>query len=125
MSFPLRRADFRQYPDGAEYGFADSFRKPAHRRVQLRSPAHDHKTFGLSAELPVAIYPRMNLNYRYDLIPKDIGALFVTPSVRLNFFPGQGVSPWVSAGGGYGRFREAPTLVWADRTPGPPAPIPA
>ena len=71
-----------------------------------------HKTFGLSAELPVAIYPRMNLNYRYDLIPKDIGALFVTPSVRLNFFPGQGVSPWVSAGGGYGRFREAPTLVW-------------
>jgi len=78
-----------------------------------------HRIFGLNAELPVAIYPRMNLNYRYDLIPKDIGALFVTPSVRLNFFPGQGVSPWVSAGGGYGRFREASTLVWGGPNPGP------
>jgi hypothetical protein len=77
-----------------------------------------HKIFGLSAELPVAIYPRMDLNYRYDLIPKDIGALFVTPSVRVNFFSGQGVSPWVSVGGGYGRFRQAPSLVWGGPNPG-------
>ena len=78
-----------------------------------------HSIFGLSAELPVAIYPRMDLNYRQDVIPKDIGALFVTPSVRLNVFSGQGVSPWVSVGGGYGRFRQAPTLVWGGPNPGP------
>jgi hypothetical protein len=41
-----------------------------------------HRIFGLNAELPVAIYPRMNLNYRYDLIPKDIGA--------VEFFPRPG-----------------------------------
>jgi hypothetical protein len=78
-----------------------------------------HKIFGLYAELPVAIYPRMDLNYRENKIPKDIGALFVTPSVRLNIFSGEGVTPWVSAGGGYGRFREAPILVWGGTNPGP------
>src|SRR5277367_2862705 len=67
-----------------------------------------YKIFGITAELPVAMYFRMDLNYRYNVIPADIGALFVTPSVRVNIFSGEGVSPWVSAGGGYGRFREAP-----------------
>ncbi len=78
-----------------------------------------HKIFGLYAELPVAIYPRMDLNYNLDQVPKDIGALFVTPSVRLNIFSGEGVTPWVSAGGGYGRFREAPVLNFYGTNPGP------
>lgn len=74
--------------------------------------------FGLHAELPVAIYPRMDLNTRANVIPADIGALFVTPSVRLNLFSGQAVSPWVSAGGGYGRFRVAPRLNFFGANPG-------
>jgi hypothetical protein len=64
--------------------------------------------FGISAELPVALYPRMDLASQYHLIPTDIGALFITPSVRVNVFSGDLVTPWVSVGGGYGRFREAP-----------------
>jgi hypothetical protein len=78
-----------------------------------------HKIFGLHAELPVAICPRMNLNYHYDLIPKDIGALFATPSLRLNIFSDDSVTPWFSAGGGYGRFREAPLLNFYGTNPGP------
>jgi hypothetical protein len=78
-----------------------------------------HKIFGLYAELPVAIYFRMDLNTGANQIPKDIGALFMTPSVRLNFFSGQGVTPWVSAGGGYGRFREAPSLNFYGPNLGP------
>lgn len=74
--------------------------------------------FGLRAELPVAIYPRMDLNTRANVIPADIGALFVTPSLRVNFFSGQAVSPWVSAGGGYGRFRVAPRLNFFGANPG-------
>jgi len=76
------------------------------------------KIFGLYAELPVAIYPRMDLHTAQNVIPKDIGALFVTPSVRLNIFSGDSVTPWVSAGGGYGRFREAPTLNFFGTNPG-------
>ena len=78
-----------------------------------------HKILGLYAELPVAIYFRMDLNTYENQIPKDIGALFATPSVRLNLFSGQGVTPWVSAGGGYGRFREAPSLNFYGPNPGP------
>jgi hypothetical protein len=78
-----------------------------------------HRIFGLYGELPVAIYFRMDLNTYENQIPKDIGALFVTPSVRLNIFPGEAVTPWVSAGGGYGRFREAPRLIWNGPNPGP------
>jgi len=78
-----------------------------------------HRIFGLSAELPVAIYPRMDVNYNLGTNPKDIGALFVTPSVRLNIFSGDSVSPWVSAGGGYGRFREAPLTLYENPNPGP------
>ncbi len=63
--------------------------------------------FGIRVELPVGIYPRMNLNMQAHGIPKDIGAVFVTPSVRANIFANDSVSPWVSVGGGYGRFRYA------------------
>jgi len=73
------------------------------------------KVFGLYAELPVAIYPRMDVNYHLGTTPKDIGAVFVTPSVRVNIFSGESVTPWVSVGGGYGRFREAPVTLYENR----------
>ena len=71
-----------------------------------------HKIFGLYAELPVAFCPKMDLNYREHVIPASYKSLFVTPSVRLNIFSGQGFTPWVSAGGGYGRFFESSNLIW-------------
>jgi hypothetical protein len=77
-----------------------------------------YKIFGISAELPVAVYFRMDLHTDHDTIPKDIGALFVTPSVRVNIFQGESVTPWVSVGGGYGRFRESPELLFGAPNPG-------
>jgi hypothetical protein len=78
-----------------------------------------HGIFGFSAELPVAISPRIDLNTGTNQIPKDIGALFVTPSFRVNFFNGDALSPWASIGGGYGRFRQAPKLNYFGNNPGP------
>jgi hypothetical protein len=75
--------------------------------------------FGFSAELPVAIYPRMDLNTYLNQIPKDIGAVFVAPSLRMNLFSGQAVSPWVSVGGGYAHFRESSKLNFFGNNPGP------
>jgi hypothetical protein len=75
--------------------------------------------FGFFGEVPIAIYPRMDLNTGANQIPKDIGALFITPSLRVNLFSGQGLSPWLSVGGGYGRFREAPKLNFFGDNPGP------
>jgi hypothetical protein len=75
--------------------------------------------FGIRAEVPVGIYPRMNMNLAVNDIPKDIGALFVTPSVRANIFANDSVSPWVSVGGGYGRFRYASVNEFYGPNPGP------
>jgi hypothetical protein len=77
------------------------------------------KIFGIYAELPVAMYFRMDLNTYENQIPADIGALFLTPSVRVNAFAGDSVTPWLSFGGGYGRFREAPRLLFGGTNPGP------
>jgi hypothetical protein len=74
--------------------------------------------FGLYAELPVAIYPRMNLNTSENQIPKDIGGLFIAPSVRVNIFSRDSVTPWVSVGGGYARFRQAPDRNFFGANPG-------
>jgi hypothetical protein len=84
-----------------------------------------HKLLGLYAEVPVAIVYHTDLNTYENEIPHNISALFMTPSVRLDFFSGQAVTPWVSAGGGYGRFWNASSLVWGGRTLGRAAPIPA
>jgi len=75
------------------------------------------RLLGFHAEVPVAIYPRMDLNTGADQVPKDIGALFVTPSLRMNIFAGDSVSPWVSVGGGYGHFREASELNYYGTNP--------
>ena len=77
------------------------------------------KIFGIYAELPVVIVPRMDLHSFEGLTPKDIGALFVTPSVRVNIFATDSLTPWVSVGGGYGRFRESPVLTFDQPNPGP------
>jgi hypothetical protein len=44
--------------------------------------------------------------------------LFVTPAVRANVFPHSGLSPWVSAGGGFGHFSENSTLEFGGTNPG-------
>jgi hypothetical protein len=94
------------------FGNEESF---AFNYSRLLIPGH---LFGISAELPVAIYPRMDLNYYYGTVPKDIGAIFATPAVRANLFSGQSISPWVSLGGGYGHFREASTTTYSGPNPG-------
>ena len=77
------------------------------------------KGLGIHAELPVGIYPKMDMNLAAHGIPNDIGALFVTPSIRVNAFQNDSVSPWVSAGGGYGRFRYAASDEFYGKNTGP------
>jgi opacity protein-like surface antigen len=75
--------------------------------------------FGFTGEVPLTIYPSMDLSTPSHGIPKAIGALFATPSARINFFSGQGLSPWVSVGVGYARFRQSSSLNFYGSNPGP------
>ena len=67
------------------FGNPASFEFNYGRRLKTR------EIFGVFAELPVAIYPQMDLNTYQNQIPNDIGALFVTPSAAgEHFLPGLG-----------------------------------
>ena len=60
---------------------------------------------GLTAEVPFVVNFDENVHYNLNLVPKDYKSFFVTPSLRANLFPDSGLSPWVSAGGGFGVFQ--------------------
>ncbi len=77
-----------------------------------------HGIFGIFGEVPVAFAPDMDLNTGANVIPSQYRSLFITPSVRVNFFQGQSVSPWVSAGGGYGLFMQSHELIYGGTNPG-------
>jgi len=73
---------------------------------------------GLTAEVPFVVNFDENVHYNLNLVPKDYKSFFVTPSLRANLFPGSGISPWVSAGGGFGYFKENSTLEFGGPNPG-------
>jgi hypothetical protein len=75
--------------------------------------------FGLSLEVPLAVGPDTDLNSGTNLVPESYKTFFVTPSARLNLLPDAAVSPWVSAGGGYGLFKESGHAVFFGPNTGP------
>jgi hypothetical protein len=73
---------------------------------------------GLTAELPFVVNFGENVHYNLNLVPKDYKSFFVTPALRANLFPDSGISPWVSAGGGFGYFKANSSLEFGGANPG-------
>jgi hypothetical protein len=73
---------------------------------------------GLTFEVPFVANFNQDLHFDVNLVPKDYQSFFVTPASRANIFPHSGLSPWVSAGGGFGHFRENSTLEFGGTNPG-------
>jgi len=72
----------------------------------------------LTGEVPFAINWDEDLNYGQNVIPESYRSFFITPSVRLNAFANDDVSPWVSVGGGFGYFKASSKLVFGGPNPG-------
>jgi len=68
----------------------------AHRLANFRVAS-------LHLELPLLFSPARNSEF----LARDFSTLFLTPSLRLKFVPSSRVSPFVSAGGGWGRFKQS------------------
>ncbi len=81
---------------------------------RLRSTSLASLTF----EVPFAYNPDEDVHFILGTAPKDYSALFVTPSLRANLFANNGISPWVSVGGGFGHFSESSTLEFGAANPG-------
>ncbi|MGA9799684.1 MAG: hypothetical protein WBQ68_11795 [Terriglobales bacterium] len=72
----------------------------------------------LTGEVPLVVNVGENVHYDVNLVPKDYKSFFVTPALRANLFPDNGLSPWVSLGGGFGYFKENSTLEFGGPNPG-------
>ena len=73
----------------------------------------------LSLEVPFVVNPDEDLHAALpNRIPEQYASYFVTPAARLSVFSGQGVSPWVSVGGGFGHFGESSSLLFGGNNPG-------
>lgn len=70
----------------------------AHRLANFRVAS-------LHLELPFMFSPTR----KSEFLGPDFSTFFFTPSLRLKFLPSSGVSPFVSAGGGLGRFKAGST----------------
>jgi len=68
----------------------------------------------LSLEVPFVVNAYEDLHAAQNLIPKQYSSYFVTPAARVNLFPDQAVSPWVSLGGGLGHFGASSTLEFGN-----------
>lgn len=73
---------------------------------------------GLRAELPFAYVIDMDLNAGTNVVPENYRAFYLTPALRANFFQSSAVSPWLSFGGGYARYKSAGHTVFGGPNPG-------
>jgi hypothetical protein len=58
----------------------------------------------LSVEVPVLWNVDIDVHTHTSPVSPGFSSLFVTPAARLNILSNTAVSPWVSVGGGFGRF---------------------
>jgi len=72
----------------------------------------------VKVEVPFVFTPTVKLNFAQNIIPKSFRSYFVTPGARVSLFPTTAFSPWVSMGGGFGRFDENSQLVFGGTNPG-------
>lgn len=75
----------------------------AHRMV-------DGKLASLHWELLIAGAPKTNVKSTDLLLPRNYSSIFFTPGLKVKLFPG-GISPYVAAGLGLGRFSASDTTL--------------
>jgi hypothetical protein len=73
--------------------------------------------YAVSGEVPAVFNLDEDLNSGGNVVPRDYKQIFVTPAARVNLFPDTAVSPWVSVGGGFGRFSENKNLIYFGTNP--------
>jgi len=78
----------------------------------------DGPFWSLAVEVPFVVNYDEDLHAAQNLVPGQYSSIFITPAARLNLFPQQAVSPWVSFGGGFGHFGESSTLLFGGLNPG-------
>jgi len=72
----------------------------------------------LTVEVPVVHDPGLDLHYSPGTVPKSYSAIFLAPSLRVNFLSDSAFSPWISGGIGFARFSSSSKLENGGATTG-------
>ena len=99
------------YDPNLRYGKGLTFEIDYARRVL------DGPFWRLVLEVPFVVNHDEDLHAAQNVVPGNYSTIFITPAARLNLFPDQGVSPWVSFGGGLSHFGESSTLEFGGPNP--------
>jgi opacity protein-like surface antigen len=64
----------------------------------------------LYGEVNLLASPLRDVSSNINSVTKNFASLYVTPGVRLKFFPTSAISPYAVVGGGYGDYEQSTTL---------------
>ena len=67
------------------------------------------KVASLHLEVPILFAPSRTTDS--ILGSSDFSTFFLTPALKVKFLPSSGISPFISAGGGFDRFKEGSTTA--------------
>jgi hypothetical protein len=99
------------YDPNLRYGKGFTFEINYARRVL------DGPFWSVALEVPFVVNYDEDIHAAQNVVPGDYSTIFITPAARLNLFPEQGVTPWVSFGGGFSHFGESSTLEFGGANP--------
>jgi len=76
---------------------------------------YGHRVLGakftaLYGEVEFVALPNRAVTSATAVVPHDYASLYLTPGVRLKFFPSSRLSPWGAIGGGYALYEESAQL---------------
>jgi len=106
---PLSRAGDTNLSAGTAFQANYGYRFLSARRVAL---------FG---EVHFLANPQRTVDSTNGAATRDVATIYVTPGVRLKFFPSANISPYVAAGGGYGAYEQSLTTLNGQPNPAPRA----
>ncbi len=78
---------------------------------------HSFRHSELWLDVPALVGPNHRLTNGNALLPTSNATFYVTPSARLAFPLGHALTPWISAGGGYGLFETSDRLFGGASNP--------
>jgi hypothetical protein len=99
------------YDPNLRYGKGLTFEINYARRV------FDGPFWAIALEVPFVVNKDEDVHAAQNVVPGNYSTIFVTPAARLNLFPQQAVSPWLSFGGGFSHFGESSTLEFGGPNP--------
>jgi hypothetical protein len=70
----------------------------------------DAKVAALYGEIEFVALPNRNVTAATTTVPQSYASLYLTPGLRLKFFPSSRLSPWAAIGGGYALYQQSAKL---------------